>query len=202
MLRLWTLAAGVLVVAAGCGEQANPSASSGGASTGTSPAAQSSASPEVNPGGDIPDTQQFVAFAMPDGAFTVKTPEGWARSESSGAVTFTSHFDSVTLMSMPAASAPTVDSVTAGELPQIQQHAHNVAVGPVSATTRTAGQAIRITYQADSAPDPVTGHFARLEVERYDFWRNGIEAVVIVAAPVGADNVDPWRTITDSFAWP
>jgi hypothetical protein len=202
MLRLWTLAAGAVVVAAGCGEATNPSASSSGASSGTSPAAQSSASPEVNPGGDIPDTQQYVAFALPSGAFTVKIPEGWARSESGGAVTFTSHFNSVTLMTTPASTAPTVDSVTAGELLQIQQQAHNVTAGQVAATTRNAGPVIRITYQADSAPDPVTGHFARLEVERYDFWRNGIEAVVTLASPVGADNVDPWRTITDSFTWP
>jgi hypothetical protein len=41
----------------------------------------------------------------------------------------------------------------------------------------------------------------KLECERYEFWRAGVEAVVTVSSPVGADNTDPWRTITDSFAW-
>ncbi|MDT4904221.1 MAG: hypothetical protein QOH52_2237, partial [Pseudonocardiales bacterium] len=38
-------------------------------------------------------------------------------------------------------------------------------------------------------------------VERYEFWKNGNEVVLTLAAPVGADNVDPWRKVTDSFAW-
>jgi hypothetical protein len=38
-------------------------------------------------------------------------------------------------------------------------------------------------------------------VERYEFFRNGHTVTLTLAGPVGADNVDPWRRITDSFAW-
>jgi hypothetical protein len=58
-----------------------------------------------------------------------------------------------------------------------------------------------IRYSADSQPDPVTGRVFRDAVERYDFYRNGTEAVVTLAGPSGADNVDPWRTVTNSFQW-
>ena len=50
-------------------------------------------------------------------------------------------------------------------------------------------------------PDPVTGKVYRDEVERYEFYRNGTESVLTLAGPVGADNVDPWRTVTNSFQW-
>jgi hypothetical protein len=47
----------------------------------------------------------------------------------------------------------------------------------------------------------VTGKVFRDAVERYEFYRNGTETVVILAGPTGADNVDPWRTVTNSFRW-
>jgi hypothetical protein len=39
-------------------------------------------------------------------------------------------------------------------------------------------------------------------VERYEFWRAGREVVLTLAGPVDADNVDPWRTVSDSLRWP
>jgi hypothetical protein len=41
----------------------------------------------------------------------------------------------------------------------------------------------------------------RDDVERYEFWRGDHEVVLTLSAPHGADNVDPWRTVTDSFRW-
>jgi hypothetical protein len=58
-----------------------------------------------------------------------------------------------------------------------------------------------IRYSADSQPDPVTGKVYRNSVERYEYYRNGTEAIVTLTAPAGADNVDPWRQVTDSFRW-
>lgn len=66
---------------------------------------------------------------------------------------------------------------------------------------RAAGPAVLITYQAISAPDAVTGKSVTEAVERYEFWRGGQEVVLTLSAPQGADNVDPWRMITDSFRW-
>jgi hypothetical protein len=41
----------------------------------------------------------------------------------------------------------------------------------------------------------------RDDIERYEFWRNGTQATITLSSPVGSDNVDPWRTVTDSFSW-
>ena len=71
----------------------------------------------------------------------------------------------------------------------------------MKSVARTAGAAILITYQADSAPNPVTGKVVVEAVERYEFWRNGLRVAITLVSPVGADNVDPWRKVTDSFAW-
>ena len=46
-----------------------------------------------------------------------------------------------------------------------------------------------------------TGKVTAQSVERYEFFRNGRTVTLTLAGPVGADNVDPWRRITDSFAW-
>lgn len=51
------------------------------------------------------------------------------------------------------------------------------------------------------APNSVTGKTIRLAVERYEFWAKGTEAIVTLSGPVGADNVDPWKLVTDSFTW-
>jgi hypothetical protein len=179
-----------------CGESA---ATSGGATT--TPTPQPTASQEVNPGGDIPDTQTYVSFAFPTGAFTIKVPEGWAQSVAGSTVSFTSHFDTISMSTTPLSSQPTPASVSATEVPVIQHLPNNPSMGQVSALTRPGGQAILITYKADSPPDPVTGNITRVAVERYDFWHAGIEAIITLAAPVAADNVDPWRVVTESFLW-
>jgi hypothetical protein len=67
--------------------------------------------------------------------------------------------------------------------------------------SRAAGPAVHITYKADAAPDPVTGKVVHDDVERYEFWLAGSEAVITLSSPQGSDNVDPWRVVTDSFSW-
>ena len=67
--------------------------------------------------------------------------------------------------------------------------------------TRKGGAAVVITYKADSAPSAVTGKVRQLAVERYEFWQNGKEAIIVLSGPVGADNVDPWKLVSDSFRW-
>jgi hypothetical protein len=159
--------------------------------------------PETNPAGDIPDNQVFVDYSPPSGGFTVKVPEGWARGGKGSAVTFTDKLNSVTMQSAAAPSAPTAASAASGELPAIRAAAHNFEPGTVTTVRRRAGPALLLTYRADSAADPVTGKVVRDAVERYEFWNPATrtEAVLTLAGPVGADNVDPWRTVTDSFRW-
>lgn len=174
------------------------------ASTAASPSSSAQMdpnAPESNPPGDIPDNQAFVTYSPPGGAFSVKVPEGWSRSTSGSSAVFTDKLNSIRLESRPAGSAPTAGSARDQELPDIVKSGTNVAAGDVTTVTRKAGPAVRITYQADSAADPVTGKTVRDAVERYEFWHAGTEAVLTLSGPRGADNVDPWRTVTDSFTW-
>lgn len=156
---------------------------------------------ESNPGGDIPDNQAFVAFRDPAGRFTVTVPEGWARTAAGAGTSFTDKYNSVRVDTVAAAAAPTPDSVRAADVPTIRSAAQGFRLGSVSMVDRRAGPAVLMTYQAQSPPNPVTGKVAVEAVERYAFWRSGHEVVLTLSAPVGSDNVDPWRKVTDSFAW-
>ena len=213
MTRLPILAVAVagLALLAACaggngstGAKATPGTSVASPSTASTQGAKGAVNPnapEVNAAGDIPDNQVFVAYAPPSGGFTVKVPEGWARSEVGGAVTFTDKLNSVRMETVAAASAPTVASVSQTDLPAIKAAARNFEPGTVKTVTRAAGTAVLATYRADAAPDPVTGKVVHDDVERYAFWRAGKTVILTLSGPQGADNVDPWKIVTDSFGW-
>jgi hypothetical protein len=165
----------------------------------SAPAAGKSPQIEVNPPGDIPDTQAFVPFK--GAGFTVTVPEGWAQTAGQAGTIFSDKYNSITLASAATATAPTVTSAQSTELPTIRSAAKGYVAGSVKTVSRTAGPAILMTYKAQSSVNPVTGKIAVLAVERYEFWRAGREVILTLAAPVGSDNVDPWRKVTDSFTW-
>lgn len=184
------------------GASAAPQGNANPAATGNAKGAVDPNAPEVNPAGDIPDNQVFVDYAPPSGGFGLKVPEGWSRSEAAGgAVTFTDKLNSIRMEMVDAASAPTVASVNQTDVPAIKAAAKNFEAGAVKAVTRKAGPAVLATYRADAAPDPVTGKVVHDDVERYAFWRGGKTVILTLSGPQGADNVDPWRIVTDSFRW-
>ncbi|WP_329048284.1 hypothetical protein OG738_38015 [Amycolatopsis sp. NBC_01488] len=156
---------------------------------------------EVNPAGDIPDNQAYVPFTPPGGGFTVKIPEGWASSTAGDTTTFTDKLNQVQVTSSRSAAAPTTTSVTATDVPALKAKTPNFAMGQVSTVSRAAGQATLLTYQGDSAPNPVTGKVVRDAFERYSFFRAGTRVDLTLSGPTNADNVDPWRTVTDSLSW-
>lgn len=157
--------------------------------------------PEPNAAGDIPDNTVYVPFMFAAGPYTVTVPEGWARADASGDTTFTDNFNSAQFFVTSAASVPTTQSARDDEVPAIQSSTANFQLDNVTTVSRNGGTAVLITYKADSAANAVTGKVQHLAVERYEFWRNGKEAIIVLSGPVGADNVDPWRTISDSFSW-
>jgi len=211
--------AGLVLALAACGSGSARStagvAASGSVTTG--PAGQASATtgtaapsrttgvdpdaPEANTPGDIPDNQVFVGYTPPGGRFTVRVPEGWARTTNGGAVTFTDKLNSIRMEAVAVAAAPTVASASRTELPAIGVASRGFRPGTVTQVHRAAGTVVLLTYQADSSPDPVTGKVVRDAVERYEFWRAGTTARLTLSGPAGADNVDPWRIVTDSFRW-
>jgi len=197
--------AGAVMIAACSGSSntatATSSASGSTSASSTNGSAPNPNAPESNPSGDIPDNQAYVAYTVVAGPFTVKVPEGWSRTDAGGVVTFTDKLNSIRLEVVAAATAPTTATATAGEVPAIQAAAKSFEAGTVSSVSRAGGDAVLITYKADSAPDPVTGKVVHLEVERYEFWKGGKEAILTLSGPVGADNVDPWKTVTNGFGW-
>ncbi|MCW7946702.1 lipoprotein [Streptomyces hygroscopicus] len=161
---------------------------------------------ESNPPGDIPDNQVYVAYRPGGGTFvftgfTVKVPEGWARTDQKNTTVFTDKLNTVRIAAASASSAPTVGSVTNTVVPQLRTQVPKFASPKVSEVTRHAGRIVLLTYQGDSAKDPVTGKVVRDAFERYAFYRSGHEVDLTLSGPVNADNVDPWRIISDSFTW-
>jgi hypothetical protein len=203
----WSLTGGgaalaALVVLTAC------SSSGGGTSPSapqTDPSSTATSSPsgpavvEANPPGDIPDNQAFVAYT--GSGFTVTIPEGWARSSAGSSVVFSDKYNNITISSAPAAQAPTPATVRAVDLPKIKAASQGYVAGTVTSVQRKAGTAVLATYHAHSAVNPVTGKIANEAVERYTFWHTGTAVTLTLAAPVGSDNVDPWRKVTDSFTW-
>ncbi|HEY0359157.1 MAG TPA: hypothetical protein VGD11_11290 [Mycobacteriales bacterium] len=156
--------------------------------------------PEVNAQGDIPDNQQYVPYTPPTGGFSVKVPEGWARTASPSSATFTDKLNSIRLDVSARPGAPTTASARA-EVAALGTKAGHFTAGPVKTVTRKAGTAVVAFYRADAAADPVTGKVVNDDVERYQFWANGKLVTLTLGGPHGADNVDPWRIVTDSFRW-
>jgi hypothetical protein len=198
----------VAAVTAGCsGSSSGPPAAShasSGSGSGSATTAGAGAAPaptESNPPGDIPDNQAYVAFRPSGGAFTVKVPEGWARTGQGGATVFTDKLNRVEIATASASSAPTVTSVGSEVVARLRGQVPKFDGPKVSQVNRHAGSAVLLKYQGDSAADPVTGKIVRDAFERYAFYRQGHEVDLTLSGPVNADNVDPWRIVTDSFSW-
>src|SRR3954471_10269724 len=101
------LIAGAVLAAAGCGGT-SPSSSAPGAGGG-----------EVNPAGDIPDNQAFVAYSPPGGGYSVKVPEGWARTRAGAVTSFTDKLNRIQLQTRPATVALTAGDARRRELPKL-----------------------------------------------------------------------------------
>ena len=227
MSRLRTLAimsgaVAASVVMAGCGggastaAGASPSAAStsaptsGGSSTvapAPSPGAGSAPAPatESNPPGDIPDTQAYVEYRPPGAPVAVKVPEGWARTTGTSAlgptVLFSDKLNHVAVTTSTATGPVTPQTVRATIVPSLTSSVPKFALTSVTPVTRPAGTGVLVRYQGDSPQDPVTGKVVRDAFEQYVFTRGGRLVALTLAGPVNADNVDPWRTVSESLRW-
>jgi hypothetical protein len=190
------VALGALLV--GCGSGSSTSTQSPG---GGSPSVPGAVAPETNPPGDIPDNQVFVSYHSAAGGYSLDVPEGWARSETGPNVSFVDKLDSIKVEITSGSAAPTVQSVTDSDVPQLEQQMEAFEKVGINTVDLPAGQAVRIRYRANSAPDSVTGKKVRLEVDRYELFKDGKLAAISLAAPAGSDNVDVWKQISSNFKW-
>ncbi len=187
----------VAVLAAGCGSgggSSAPTTTAPGTTTSGSGALQGEANAAA--AGDIPDNQVFLAFRNASGGYSMKYPEGWAQQGSGSAVTVRDK-NNVVRAVVSSGSAWTAASVRADVAGLKGAH---VTSRP-TAITLSGHPAFKFVYQTVSAPNPVTGKRLTLTVDRYYVWKQGRRAVLDLGCPVGVDNVDAYRLISESFRW-
>ncbi|MEM5474429.1 hypothetical protein WNZ14_22100 [Hoeflea sp. AS60] len=162
--------------------------------------AEKAVAPEKNPPGDIPDTQVFVDYVSPAG-FTMKVPEGWARSDNADGVSFVDKLDGVIVTMSDASTAPTAASIITEYFPMLESHGRAVTIDGVKPVQLPAGSAFLISYSSNSEPNAVTNKQVRQENNRYLFYKSGKIVSLDLYAPLGADNVDQWQLMSQSFRW-
>jgi hypothetical protein len=203
----------LMIALAGCGSSGNGSSSSSAASTtspsppvaaksscGSSSAASAGTSEAASTAqGDIPDNQQFLTYKDRSGGYAISYPEGWARSGNGADVTFRDKGNTVTIKVAPG-QQPTPASVAA-ELKQETSADPCLIPGRPQATTAGPNQVVKVTYTTEGQKSPVTGQRPKITVDRYVYFKGGKVATVDLATPVGVDNVDAYRMISESFRW-
>ncbi len=199
----------------GCGKQAAAPANNPPAVTRPSPQAATSQArsqqapavtespmkPEKNPVGDIPDSQVFIRYNSAPGGYSLEVPEGWARTEQAGNVGFIDKLDGVKVIVEASATPPTVDSIRNNQVAAIKRSERAVQVNSVKAVNLPGGLVVLVKYTSNSEPNSVTGKQVRLENSSYFYYKNGKLARLQLWAPMGADNVDQWKRMSESFRW-
>lgn len=156
--------------------------------------------PEISPPGDIPDNQAFILYASPAG-FSVKVPEGWARKDSGDTTTFSDKYNQIAISIMDAKTPLDIASANSTLGPDVQKSGRAVTITKISEVKLTGGKAIKIAFDSNSEPNPVTNKQLREENERFYFAKGGKVVALQLSAPKGADNVDQWKLISSSFRW-
>ena len=154
---------------------------------------------ENNPPGAIPDNIAFVTYANPAGAYRFTHPEGWTEKTRGETVTFTDKLNGVQAWTATSTGAPTRATAQATDIPSLTGSQAAFELRGITEVTEPAGKGVRIVYRRNSAPDPVTGRQYRDEVERYELVAGGREVIMELFGPVGADNVDAYRTMITSL---
>jgi hypothetical protein len=174
---------------------------SGSAPRSAASAPATPAKTESNPPGDIPDNQVYVPFTAPGGQVSVKVPEGWARSTTGTVTQFTDKLNRIEIASRTSRSAPTIASVTSADVPRLKSSVRNFNFGKITTERRAGSIVVVVRYQGDSPRDPVTGKVVRDAFERYVYYHSGRRLDLTLFGPTKADNVDPWRIVSDSVRW-
>lgn len=163
------------------------------------PAAQKAVPPESNPPGDIPDNLAFVPYSNTGGRYSFTHPEGWLQRVKGTGVLFTDKLNGVQVTPGPATQTPTVASARSASVPSLTRTQAAFELRSVAAASVPGGAGVLVVYRRNSAPDEVTGRRYRDEVQRYELVSGGREVVVELFGPVGADNVDAYRTMITSL---
>jgi hypothetical protein len=170
-------------------------------SSAASAPAPTPAETESNSPGDIPDNEVYVPLMAPGGRVSVKVPEGWARSTTGTVTQLTDKLNRIKIAPSTAGSAPTVASLTRGDVPKLKSSVSNFNLGNVTTERRAGSTVVLVRYQGDSPQDPVMGKVVRDAFEPYVYYHNGQRLDLTLSGPTNADNVDPWRIVSESVRW-
>jgi hypothetical protein len=150
--------------------------------------------------GDIPDNQVFLTYRNRTVAYSIRYPEGWARSGSARDVTFQDK-NNIVHITVGSGSAPTPSPVDA-ELAREKKTTPSLRVTtPARTVTLKGRRLVKAVYTTTSKPNSVTGKRVQLMVDRYELARGGKRATVDLGTPKGVDNVDAYRLMIESFRW-
>jgi hypothetical protein len=155
---------------------------------------------ESNPPGDIPDNLAFVRYSNPRGGYSFTHPEGWARTGSGTRVRFTDKLNGVAVVSTHASQAPSLASAKRADVARLRGSVPAFELRGITRVTVPAGNGVRIVFRRNSDPDPVTNKVYRDEVEEYAVFHAGRLVRMDLFGPVGADNVDAYRTMSQSLS--
>ena len=161
---------------------------------------ETAVAPEKNPPGDIPDNQVFVQYTSPSG-FSIKVPEGWSRVDRPDGARFSDKYNIIDLAVSKADQPPNAATAKARDAAGLKSAGRAVEIKSVKDVKLKSGPAVLISYASNSDPSPVTNKQIRLEHERYLMFRNGKLVSLDLSAPLGADNVDQWKLMSNSFQW-
>ena len=162
--------------------------------------AETAVAPEISPPGDIPDNQVFVTFSSPLG-YSIKVPEGWARSDEGAKTIFSDKYNHI-LLQLSEAGAPVDEAFARSTLiPDLQKDGRALDRIKVKTIPLKSGAVIALDYDSNSDPNAVTNKQIREENEAVYFESGGKRVTLTLSAPKGADNVDQWNFMVNSFRW-
>jgi hypothetical protein len=139
-----------------------------------------------------------VPYRNAKGGYRFTHPEGWAQRVRGTSVRFTDKLNGVAADVVSATHAPTVASARREDVPRLRSSVPAFQLRSVSQVNLPGGHAVLIVFRRNSDPDPVTGRQYRDEVNEYLFWHAGRVLRLDLFGPVGADNVDAYRTMSTS----
>jgi hypothetical protein len=157
--------------------------------------------PEKNPTGDISDSQVFIKYSSVKGGYSLEAPEGWARNELDTTVQFIDKLDGVKVSMDSSAQAPTADSIKKTQAADLKKTGRAIEIGSIQEVSLSKEKVIKLTFSSNSEADSVTGKQVRLDNVSYYYYKNGKIAILTMWAPLGADNIDQWNKMSESFRW-
>jgi len=197
------IACGVCIALTGCGGASashSQSATAGAAAQSSQGAAEAPSDAQSTATGDIPDNQAFLTFTDPSAGFSIRYPEGWARTSGREEVTFQDRAN-VIHIAVGAGAPPTPAQASAAVARMKMTDPTIAAAGAPVRVEINGSPVVKVTYTRLSKPDPVTGKRLSITIDRYEYAHGGKMAIVDLGTPKGVDNVDAYRTISRSFRW-